>query len=289
MLRAQRWTRYGQDRVYVTHLDGTKVGFIDLKTGKTQIDRIEWAEEFHTIIGPYLRNSMQDWVDSVQEEGDVTPPNRHDLSANAAGQAARQEANAHLARMQEQSRLRALLARTLDVHTEERAWRKGAQGEEYVGARLERLNLRGWHALHAVPVGHRGADIDHVLIGPGGVFTINTKNHPGKRVWVSPNQIRVNGEPVPYLQNSRFEAERASELLSARVGWPVHARAVLVLLTGTVVPRVTVRNGGPADVWVLSRLDLPGRFAKTKPILTAKQIEEVYIAARRPETWTASR
>ena len=288
MLNARRWTRYGHDRVYVTHADGTKVGFLDLKTGKASIDRPEWAEEFHAVVGPYLRSSMKEWLDAVQTDAVETPLEEPDLSTNAPGQGARHEADEKLAQMRERSRFRSFLARTFDVHTDERAWRKGAEGEEHVGGRLERLAEQGWHVLHSVPVGQRGSDIDHVLIGPGGVFTINTKNHPGKTIWVAPNQIRVNGQPVPYLRNSRFEASRASELLSARVGWPVSARAALVLLTGSLAPQVTIKSGGPLDVWILDRWDVPRRFAKTKPILTSREVEELYIAARKPGTWVAA-
>ena len=34
---------------------------------------------------------------------------------------------------------------------------------------------RKWHVIHSVP-SEKGADIDHVVIGPAGVFTLNTKN-----------------------------------------------------------------------------------------------------------------
>lgn len=36
--------------------------------------------------------------------------------------------------------------------------------------------------LHSIPVGTGRGDIDHVVIGPPGVFTINTKHHPGRRL-----------------------------------------------------------------------------------------------------------
>lgn len=288
MLTARRWTRYGHDRVYVTHADGTKVGFLDLKTGKATIDRPEWTEAFHEVVGPYLRSSMQEWLDDIQSQTVEEPPAAPDLATNAPGQGARHEAEEKLAKMRERSRFRTFLARTFDVHTDERAWRKGAEGEEHVGSRLERLTEQGWHVLHSVPVGQRGSDIDHVLIGPGGVFTINTKNHPGKSIWVAPNQIRVNGQTVPYLRNSRFEAGRAGDLLSARVGWPVIARAALILLTGGIAPQITIKSGGPADVWILDRWDVPRRFAKSKPILTSGQVEELYDAARKPGTWAAA-
>lgn len=111
--------------------------------------------------------------------------------------------------------------------------------------RAQRLDWLNWHVLHAVPVGTNGADIDHLLIGPGGVFTINTKLHPGKKIWVGEHQIRVDGHPVPYLRNARHETARASRLLSAVVEPSVEARPTLVLLTGSTLPRVSPGNPQP--------------------------------------------
>lgn len=56
-------------------------------------------------------------------------------------------------------------------------WRSGALGEEHVGAVIDGLRPLGWLALHDVSTG-RG-NIDHVLVGPGGIFTIETKGHGG--------------------------------------------------------------------------------------------------------------
>ncbi len=36
---------------------------------------------------------------------------------------------------------------------------------------------QGWHVVHDASLG-RG-NVDHILIGPGGVFTVETKSHPG--------------------------------------------------------------------------------------------------------------
>lgn len=54
---------------------------------------------------------------------------------------------------------------------------RGAVGEEQVGGMLEELSQSGWRIIHDASFG-RG-NIDHILIGPGGVFTIETKSHPG--------------------------------------------------------------------------------------------------------------
>jgi hypothetical protein len=51
-------------------------------------------------------------------------------------------------------------------------WGRGGAGEERVGRELDRLCEDGWFALHDVQLG-RG-NIDHALIGPAGIFTIES-------------------------------------------------------------------------------------------------------------------
>ena len=68
--------------------------------------------------------------------------------------------------------------------------------------------------LHSVPVGSGSSDLDHVVIGPAGVFTINTKHHRGQNVWVGGRRILVNGQRTDHLRNANYEAKRASKLLS---------------------------------------------------------------------------
>ena len=54
---------------------------------------------------------------------------------------------------------------------------RGATGEEQVGSLLNGLEGRGWHAIHDASLGN--GNVDHILIGPAGVFTVETKSHPG--------------------------------------------------------------------------------------------------------------
>jgi hypothetical protein len=54
---------------------------------------------------------------------------------------------------------------------------RGASAEEHVGGLLEQLSARDWCVLHDASLGH--GNVDHILIGPGGVFTVETKSHPG--------------------------------------------------------------------------------------------------------------
>ncbi|BDZ50137.1 hypothetical protein GCM10025867_23780 [Frondihabitans sucicola] len=55
-----------------------------------------------------------------------------------------------------------------------RPWFVDALGEIEVAERLRALGTRGeaWRVLHSVPIGAGTSDIDHVVIGPAGVFTL---------------------------------------------------------------------------------------------------------------------
>jgi hypothetical protein len=155
---------------------------------------------------------------------------------------------------------RTLLARALGVRNDERAWRIGADGEEKVATQLEKVlrkDLR-WHILHAVPVGERGSDIDHVVIGPGGVFTINAKHHPGAKIWVGGDTFMVNGQRQPYIRNSRHEAKRAAD--------------------------VAVKKA-PDDVFVVPRAQVARWLRRSPEVLAADAIEAIFATARRSTTW----
>ena len=54
---------------------------------------------------------------------------------------------------------------------------RGALAEEQVGGLLDRLPRDGWRVIHDASLG-RG-NVDHIVIGPPGVFTVETKSHPG--------------------------------------------------------------------------------------------------------------
>jgi hypothetical protein len=114
------------------------------------------------------------------------------------------------------------------LRLEARSWFKGAIGERQVAAQLEALGP-DFTALHAVPVGKGSTDIDHVIVGPTGVFSINTKNHSGHSVWAGGCTLMVNGQRTPHLHRALAEGERATTLLSAAASSPILVQPILVI------------------------------------------------------------
>ncbi|MDP9184021.1 MAG: NERD domain-containing protein [Actinomycetota bacterium] len=298
------WTRYGHDRVYVSAPDGRRLGFLNRTTGELVLEDESWRSLVEVAlsqnsseptkagalpVGRARKRGVEPEALGVRvasvDHAPVPAPHWQDLASNRPGQAVRVEAEALLAAMKERSKVRTFFARAVDAKTDERAFRVGADGEEAVGPRLEKLVKRGWHVLHSIPVGDRGSDIDHLLIGPGGLYTINTKNHPGKRIWVGEHAVLVEGQKTSYLRNSRFEAERVSKAMLRELGEQLPVRPVLVLLTGTLIPQVTIKKM-PSDVLVLDRMDVPGAFKRAPQRLSPETVARVYEVARRSTVWS---
>jgi hypothetical protein len=121
----------------------------------------------------------------------------------------------------EQSRLAAeriaRLKRQLD-HAERAAetWGAGAEGEQRTARRLSELTPRGWFLLHDVHwPGRPLANLDHVLVGPGGVVVVDAKNWIGN-VEVRAGVLRQNGYTrSPAVEGALGQAASVAALLDA--------------------------------------------------------------------------
>ncbi|WP_375493594.1 nuclease-related domain-containing protein, partial [uncultured Jatrophihabitans sp.] len=177
--------------------------------------------------------------------------------------------------------MRTVLARVVGAKTDHRARRVGAGGEADVARALARLGDH-WKVLHAVPVGEQDSDIDHVVIGPVGVLTITTENHPDADVVVRGDTVTVNGSDEPYVRDSRHEAEYASRLLSAAAGIAVQARGVLAFAGAQ---RGFTVEEQPSDVSVVTLRGLPKYLCDLPTLFDDDTIEHLYAVARHLATW----
>jgi hypothetical protein len=210
-----------------------------------------------------------------------TPPSDNpqfdaeDLALNRPGETLREKS----AEIKRAHPMLVFTLRLVGAHSDERAWRRGAEGEEEVAFQLRKLG-EGWRVLHSVPVGTGDTDIDHVVIGPPGVFTLNSKNHLGGRVSVNAKAIYVNGTYQPYIAKSRAEGKRAAKLLSAACGYQVAVRPLIVIMASDL--RI---KGSPEGVNVVGRKRIFKWLAGQTPTLTRDAVDAIYAVARRRSTW----
>ena len=150
------------------------------------------------------------------------------------------------------------LWRGFSVRSKLKQLRQAIDGERAVGQFLERLRSDGYDVFHDV-VGH-GFNVDHVVIGPAGVFTVETKtwSKPGR----GETNIRFDGERLlvgnqqpdrdPIVQ-ARAQASWIREVLLESTGRRFDIRPV-VLFPGWFIEQT---EGSKREVWVLNPKALP--------------------------------
>lgn len=154
-----------------------------------------------------------------------------------------------------------------------------ALGALAVGESLARLGPR-WSVLHAVPQGGH-ADIDHLLIGPPGVFSLGIRDFPGRQVTVVAGALRVGGSSYPFLRDAEHEVGRVEKALGLLRGAPAHATGVVVLIE----PKGIAVAEKPRDVSVVSSRELVPFLQALPEVLTAGEIALLGALASRPDTW----
>jgi Nuclease-related domain len=171
-------------------------------------------------------------------------------------------------------------ARLAEAEAARRSWTAELEGERLVAAELALLDAGSWWVLHDVPIGSRGANLNHLVIGVGGVFCITTNNVGPADVWVASRAIKVDGANASDdLPKAVREAGQAGQQLFA-AGAPVAVVPVLAFIAGTV----TIAES-PTDVAVLHYSQLRTWLEAIPVTCTPEAAHRVAQVADRPETW----
>ncbi len=136
-------------------------------------------------------------------------------------------------------------------------WLRGAKGEESVGAVLDGLAGEGWLAIHDVSLG-RG-NVDHVVVGPGGIFTIETKANRGR--------IRVDRIESRMLKQAYAECKLIERITGMEV------QALLVFSEAYLVGSVPARREG---VTVLPARLLAWYLGRRRPVMSVEEARTLH-------------
>jgi hypothetical protein len=120
--------------------------------------------------------------------------------------------------------------------SERRDFRLGLDGELATAEELNQLMHYGYFVFHDFPADH--FNIDHVLIGPAGVFAVETKTRSkgimkgkqGALVIFENSQLKFpNYQESESIQQAKDESKWLAEFLGKSVGKPVAVKPVLAL------------------------------------------------------------
>lgn len=151
----------------------------------------------------------------------------------------------------------------------------GLKGEKVVGQNLERLREQHYEVFHDL-IG-KGFNVDHVIIGPAGIFTVETKtyrkHHSDDKVVFDGEFLLVNGkEPDrnPVIQ-ARAQACWLRSILAESTGHKYDVRPVIVF-PGWWVEQ---RPGSTRKMWVLEPKALPSFLSHEPEVLPIDEIKLV--------------
>jgi hypothetical protein len=143
------------------------------------------------------------------------------LDAGIAGASAQREFERRRAAREARTRdrfgrLGGLVLALTDEPASTQAWARGAAGEEELARALDRVP--GIHVLHDRRVPETRGNIDHIVVGPGGVFVVDAKRYQGL--------IRVRDVGGLLRADERlYVGSRDCSKLVENMGWQVEAVA----------------------------------------------------------------
>jgi hypothetical protein len=154
------------------------------------------------------------------------------------------------------------------------AWRRGAVGERRTARLLGPLEREGWAILHDLAVPGSRANLDHLAIGPGGVFVIDSKQYRGRLQLDSFGQLWHGRYPLaPTLRAVEFEADQAAQILPD----PGMAVVPIVAVHGAQVPWGKVVTDG---VPVVPARRLPSMLRELPAVLGPERVADLADQAR---------
>jgi hypothetical protein len=310
VLRVTRSQRDGQDRLHVIAEDtGTRVAWYDRETGRIEIEDDWYRDAILDALAPYLRGTgtLNEPPAEAGTPATATPAHRRDepsagphavggrpqAEGRQTGRQTRRQTGRQAARrprrgLREQAAAfvprsgSRLLSRLAGGPAEASLGRAGADTDEPVARHLARLARQGWRVLDDVQLAG-GTVVDHLVIGPAGVFAVDVKRHPGAKVAVGARVVSVNGAQHPYMRDIRQEAAQVARLLSSACGFPVNVIPMLVFVGAS-----SMRSSAPVpDVLVLRSEDIDRLLRRLPERLMLGTSERIFAAARREQTWLA--
>lgn len=152
-----------------------------------------------------------------------------------------------------------------------RAYQKGIEGEKQVTQVLSSTLSDDYFLINDVQLvaGKRG-NIDHIVLGPTGIFVLETKNHRGKIICYEDSWTGIGQNPFTQARwnaSTVYKVIKASGILASKPPW---IKAVAVFANKKVE---LDRRKAPSNPKVLKIDELTNYITQETRCLSAQEIE----------------
>ncbi|WP_063757347.1 nuclease-related domain-containing protein [Streptomyces sp. NRRL S-378] len=253
--------RPGRGRLYVNLPDGQAVAWYDRQANRISVLADDHREAILAALRPYLSGTVAIGPPPVPAAADLRrlamPPDA-DLAPNRPAEALLGELEHGAAGTRARHRLRQDLT-----------------AQQRMGDAFDALEPDGWRTLHCVPLPGFGR-IDHLVIGPAGIFCVRTVPGRRQRAVVGDLLLTIGrAEPRPDPRWIRGAAARAAALLAAKV-----TPALAVVDASRLETAPTVR-----DIRILQPPTATPDLLASPAALKPPDVEALFAQARDTRTW----
>lgn len=249
----QPWKMKEIRRLYVNLPDGAKVGYLDLATLVQVPESAETAPMLEAALSVLSGVPAEFSATAAADPGPALPvmPWR-DLADNRPGQGIES--------------------------LEDPSYRVGVAGEQRTAGVLAGLERRGYRVLHSLPLSSR-KDLDHLVIGPTGIFAINTKSTTYEVTAKAGAAVYSDGYRQNWIESIERDTGVVAELLSVAARMDLKCEPLV-----SVWSTVGVRAAGGV-VWPGE--DLQEAILGRPELYPPAWVDVVFNVARRSDAWSA--
>lgn len=164
------------------------------------------------------------------------------------------------------------MAKIIKLWTKFKNIKLGRDGEKIVGQSLEQMREVGYKVFHDIVVDGM-FNIDHIIVGPAGAFTIETKVRSKfsgiQKIKRDGDNMKIDGLGIDRstIFQAKSQAYWLQEYISDSTGIKMDVRPVVIFPDWFIEPQPR-----GADVWVLNQKALPSFLKNEKDIIDADRI-----------------
>jgi len=155
-----------------------------------------------------------------------------------------------------------------------RIWSKGAKGEKIVAKKLKKLPKK-YTAIRDVKIPNLGGDIDHVVVGPTGIYVIETKNYkptyiPDEDCWYHTSGRKSPQNPAKQV---KLQASKLNDFLVRKLGKKLKKTTINPVISP--INHNLIFKKDIKSYEIVFPEDLVSYLSHRRKILSSKEVKEI--------------